>query len=190
MKKFLLRLHPVIHRHHLMSLDHLLWMIHQEDHQSQKIKRVIKEIWVTVFPLWTFWNHVFRQSSHIMAAYMNFVISLCAGIHKFQIWCHCCLFWDLTWFHQNRYTFFGYPLDLRSFFTNQYKYTRTPWWNLWFHLYAHVRFFLNMNPQQRKPEPLQYTEKLKQMFKKSKEISENKQSFISVYFNGTNFQKY
>ena len=123
MKKFLLRLHPVIRRHHLMSLDHLLWMIHQEDHQSQKIKRVIKEIWVTVFPLWTFWNHVFRQSSHIMAAYMNFVISLCAGIHKFQIWCHCCLFWDLTWFHQNRYTFFGYPLDLRSFFTNQYKYT-------------------------------------------------------------------
>ena len=38
MKKFFCCLRPVIHRHHLMSLNHLLWMIHQEDYQSRKIK--------------------------------------------------------------------------------------------------------------------------------------------------------
>ena len=38
MKKFFRCLHPVIHRHHLMALDHQLSIIHQEDHQSRKIK--------------------------------------------------------------------------------------------------------------------------------------------------------
>ena len=33
---------------------------------------------------------------------------------------------SLTWFHQNQYTCFGNPLDLRNFFTNRCKYTRIP----------------------------------------------------------------
>ena len=36
MKKFIFLAHPVIHHHHLISLDNLLWMIYQEDHQSWK----------------------------------------------------------------------------------------------------------------------------------------------------------
>ena len=140
-KKFFLRLPPPIHLYHPMSLDHLLSMIHQEDHQSRKIKMSHhRNLGHSVSSL-DILEHVFRQRSHIMSVYMNFVIRLCAGIHNIQLRCHCCPFWDLTWLHQNRYTFFGYPLDLRSFFTNRYKYTRSFWCNLGFHLYAPVRYF-------------------------------------------------
>ena len=127
--------------------------IHQEDHQSWKIKMSHqRNLCFTVFPLWTFWKYVFCQSSHIIVACMKFAISLSSEIHKFELRCHCYLFWDLTWFHQNWCNFFGYPLDLHSFFTNRYKYTRTLRCNLGYHLCLLV---LNMNPQQRKSALLQ-----------------------------------
>ena len=145
MKKFIFLVHPVIHRHHLMFLDLLLWMIHQENHQSWKMK--IKEIWVTVFPLWTFLKVVFCESSHIMAAYMNFAISLCAGIHKFQLWCHYCLFWDLTGFHQNRYTFFCIPAWIVQHFHYLIQIHMYPLMKPLVSFLCTCQIFLNMNPQ-------------------------------------------
>ena len=67
MKKFFRCLHPVIHRHHLMALDHLLSIIHQEDHQSRKIKMSHQGNLVhSEETLWTFRKYVkhVKHSGH------------------------------------------------------------------------------------------------------------------------------
>ena len=134
-------LRPVIHRHHLLPLDRELWMVHQEDRQPRKIKmrheRNLGQSFLS--------GHSENMFSAKVAASwqpMNFAISLCAGIHNcnFDV-IVVFLRPDLVWPKPKPMHFFGYPLDLRSFFTNQYSYTRTFWYNLEFSLYVNVRFF-------------------------------------------------
>ena len=81
LRTFLLLPSSWIHRHHLLPLDRELWMIHQEDRQSRKIKMRHERNLGQSFHS----GHSENMFSAKVATSwqpMNFVISLCAGIHN------------------------------------------------------------------------------------------------------------
>ena len=166
-------------------------MIHQEDHQSRKIKmshhRNLGHI--TVFPLWTFWNmfSVKEATSWQSTWILSSVCVLAFTTFNFDV----TVALSETWlgFTKTDTLFLDTHLTCVAFSridTNTHvAFDATSGFTC-----MHLSDIFEHESSATKVSAFSIYWKLEADVYKSKEISKNKQSFILVYLNGTNFQKY